>query len=147
MGKNPRKSNTAVTAPEAAAGLNERIIGLLTLAVFTVVIALCSMLLVNITVFPVTLFAVSRPEAFTFIIKHGLRFGIIFFVIAALTVRAIGLSKLGFGARDIASYLSLRFLYYLAVFGVFLLLTAVIVAFLYFMFTSNYYLLYKLISG
>ncbi len=127
--------------------LRDRSRELLTLALFTMAIALISTLVMNILVYPTSLFAIHRKEAFNVIITHLSLYGIVGIFLFLLARKVYRLKKEGLPPARIASYLLRRPAYYLALFMVFLAISAMIAAFLYLLLSYNYYYLFRLTNN
>ena len=127
--------------------LRDRSRELLTLALFTVAIALISTVVMNLLVYPVSLFAIHRKEAFNIIIVNVSLYGLIGLLLFLLGRKVYRLRKDGLPPARILVYLLRRPAYYLGLFMVFLASSAVIAAFLYFLLSFNYYYLFKLTNN
>ncbi|MBN2077921.1 MAG: hypothetical protein JW838_03090 [Spirochaetes bacterium] len=130
--------------PYEKSRLRDRTREIVTLALFTVAVALISTVVMNILVYPVTLFAIHRKEIFNVIIIHLSLYGVIGLLAFLLVKKIYRLRRDGLAAAKISSYLLRRPAYYLGIFLVFLAVSSVIIAFLYLLFSYNYYYLFKL---
>lgn len=130
--------------PYEKSRLRDRSREILTLALFTLAIALISTIVMNILVYPVTLFAIHRKEVFNVIITHLSLYGVIGVLLFMLAKKIFRLRRDGLSASKILSYLVRRPAHHLGIFMVFLAVSAVIIAFLYVLFSYNYYYLFKL---
>jgi hypothetical protein len=130
--------------PYEKSRLRDRTREIITLALFTIAVALISTLVMNILVYPVTLFAIHRKELFNVIITHLSFYGVVVFLAFLLVRNIIRLRRDGLSSSKILSYLIRRPAFYLGIVMVFLAVSAVIIAFLYVLFSYNYYYLYKL---
>ncbi len=130
--------------PYEKSRLRDRSREILTLALFTLAIALISTLVMNILVYPVTLFAIHRKETFNVIITHLSLYGVIGLLAFLLAKKICRLRRDGLSAAKIISYLVRRPAHHLGIFMVFLAVSAVIIVFLYLLFSYNYYYLFKL---
>lgn len=130
--------------PYEKSRLRDRTREIVTLALFTVAVALISTVVMNVLVYPVTLFAIHRKEIFNVIIIHLSLYGVIGLLAFLLVKKIYRLRRDGLSAAKISSYLLRRPAYYLGIFLVFLAVSSVIIAFLYLLFSYNYYYLFKL---
>ena len=124
--------------------IRDRFKEIFTLAVFTIAIALISLVAMNLLIYPIVLFAVTYKNAYTVIIKYLFTGGIIALFASLVLVTIYRLHNDGLAARAIALYIFKKPFYYLSIFLFFIALSAVIIGVIYFVFTNNYYLLYKI---
>lgn len=119
---------------------------LATLAIFTFVAALISAIVMDFTVFPLTIFAVKNTGLFTAIIKF-----IIIFILFALGLypiirKIVSLKKNGFTAGAILTYLFKRSCFFISVFLVFIIISFVIIGLIYLLLYNNHLLLHRLLA-
>jgi len=124
--------------------LKDRLKDLLILASFTVSVAVLSTAVMDIIVFPISLFAVEKKELFTIVVKDILFYMILAFLIFFLALKVLRLKKDGLGAMKIIRYLFFRPMYYLAVALFLLICTSIIGLLLYMLISNNFYLLYTI---
>jgi hypothetical protein len=127
--------------------LRDRFREIATLAGFTIAVAVVSLILMNLLVFPVTIFAVNHTSAFNFIVKDLSIFGIFALLIFLIGLKIYRLRKEGVPVAEILRYLVKRPFYYLSIFFFFLITSSVLIFILYVMLSNNFYLLYKLTNN
>ncbi|MBN1498243.1 MAG: hypothetical protein JXA07_15830 [Spirochaetes bacterium] len=127
--------------------LRDRFRDLVTLAAFTLAVAAVSVLIMNLLVYPVTLFAVRNKETFNFIVRDLSLFGLLAIILIAVGLKIRHLKKEGLPEKEIAGYLFRKPFYYLSIFFFFIVISAALLFLLYLLFSNNYYLLYKLTSS
>ncbi|MCP4137748.1 MAG: hypothetical protein GY754_42685 [bacterium] len=125
----------------------ERIKGLFILSAFTIAIAVISLLVMDLVIIPVTLFAIHQKAAFNVAIKWGALSFLLFLLIYPFVKKIISLAKDGLKPGKIILHLLLKTLMYFTTFCVFLALTIVKVILIYFILDTNNYSLYKFISN
>jgi len=121
----------------------ERTKGLLTLAIFTIIVAAISLVVMDILVFPLTVFAINFTKIYTFLIKNIGFIVLILFVLFLIGRKIYLKKKNGLTEEEIGKYILHRLLYYFSVFLVIVILTAIIILFLYLILNNNYYFIYK----
>jgi hypothetical protein len=127
--------------------LRDRFKEMSTLAAFTLMVAIISLVIMNLLVYPVTVFAVRHTGAFNFIVKDLSLVAIIALLLFFIGLRIYRLRKEGLPASEIARYLLKKPFYYIAVFFFFIITSSVLVFLLYLLLSNNYYLLYRLSNG
>jgi hypothetical protein len=127
--------------------LRDRFREIATLAGFTLAVALISIAVMNLLIFPVTVFAVNHTAAFNFIVRDLSLFIIVALLAFLVGLRVYRLRKEGLPAAEIARYLLKRPFYYVAIFFFFIITSSVLVFVLYLLLSNNYYLLYKLTNS
>ena len=127
--------------------LRDRFRDISTLAAFTLAVALISVIIMNLLVFPVTLFAVNHTGTFNFIVRDLSLFAIIGLLLFLIGIRIYRLRKEGLPAREIARYLVKKPFYYIAIFFFFIVTSVVLTLILYWLLGTNYYILYRLTNG
>lgn len=127
--------------------LRDRFREISTLAAFTLAVAVISLVIMNLLIYPVTVFAVNHTGAFNFIVKDLSIFAIIALLLFLFGLRIYRLRKEGIPASEIARYLVRKPFYYIAIFFFFILTSSALVFLLYLLLSNNYYLLYRLSNG
>ena len=127
--------------------LRDRFREIATLAGFTLAVAVISIVIMNLLIFPVTVFAVNHTGAFNFIVKDLSIFLIIALLAFLVGIRIYRLRKEGLPAADIARYLLRKPFYYIAIFFFFIVTSSALIFILYLLLSNNYYLLYKLTNS
>lgn len=117
-----------------------------TLFFFISMAIIFSLLLMDIIIFPITLFSIKNSDFFTITVKYTTLFLIVFYVFYSIFRSVYSLYKEGLSFLDITkkilSYISTVF------FSGFFVITScfLVIAFIYFILKYNYYFLYKLIN-
>jgi hypothetical protein len=127
--------------------LRDRFKEISTLAIFTLAVAVISVVMMNLLIYPITIFAVKNKNAFNFIVKDLSIFGIAAILMIFLGLKIHRLRKEGLAVRDIVIYLARKPLYYISIFFFFIVTSAVLIFLLYILLSNNYYLLYKLTNN
>ncbi|PKL37708.1 MAG: hypothetical protein CVV44_15305 [Spirochaetae bacterium HGW-Spirochaetae-1] len=125
----------------------DRVKELAVLALFTVLIALVSLIVMDIIIYPLSYFAVTRKDTFNFIIKDMSIFIILIIMIFFFVRKLYSLRRDGLSKREIAIFILKRPLYYSAIGLTLLGLTIFITAFIYFILMVNNDLLIRLTNG
>jgi len=113
------------------------------LAMFTIVIAVISLVVMDILILPLSTFAINNKEIYNFIIKDVSVFLIIFLLFFLLLRKILGLHRDGLTKKEIAKYLFRRPFYYFSIFLFLLFSSAVIIFILYILLSFNNNLLHK----
>jgi hypothetical protein len=127
--------------------LRDRFRDLTTLAVFTLAIAIISVVITNLLIYPVTVFAVRNKGTFNFIIRDLSLFGLLALVLLFIGFKVRRLKNAGLPGEEIARYLVRKPFYYISIFFFFILTSSVLLFLLYLLFSNNYYLLYKITNS
>lgn len=130
--------------PFEKAKLRNRFKEISTLAGFTLAVAVISLVIMNLLIYPLTVFAVEKKDLFNFMITDLSLIAVIIAVIALLALKIYRLRKDGFDIKSIFIYMVRRPFYYLSLFFFFAVISSGIIFFLYIMLSKNYYLLYKI---
>ncbi len=124
--------------------LRDRAREMLVLALFIIAIAALSTLVMNLIVYPVTLFAINETKLFNFIMTDILALLVIIVVIFLIFRRIYNLRKNGLSIKEISRYMLTRPFYYLSAGVIFLIITSGVVLTVYAILSNNYYFLYML---
>ncbi|MBN2158293.1 MAG: hypothetical protein JW807_02780 [Spirochaetes bacterium] len=124
--------------------LRDRFRDIVTLALFTLAVAVISAVIMNLLIYPVTVFAVRNRPAFNFIVTDLSIVALAALLATMLALKVHRLRKEGLVAKEIALYLVRRPFYYLSIFFFFLVATSALLFLLYVLLSSNYYLLYRM---
>ncbi len=119
-----------------------RIKELLTLSLFILVSAVISIVVMDILVLPLSLFAINRKTAFNYIIRDVSLFIILFIVILLLIRKVIRLYRDGFKIPRIARYLLVRPLRGIVTFFLILVASGIIIYLITLLLNFNYYRIY-----
>lgn len=120
---------------------------LVSISGFIIVAAIISTLLMDIIVFPLTMFAISDVPSFNNLIKLLFILVILFIVLYSIITIVSRLKKEGRDTRYIIIYLFRRPFYHIGLFFFILALCALIIAAIYLLFSSNYYYLHRISGG
>ncbi|MBN1533497.1 MAG: hypothetical protein JXA20_12585 [Spirochaetes bacterium] len=124
--------------------IKDRFRDLATLAGFTVAVAILSVVVMDLLVYPLAVAATRNTEVFTALIKYTIVILPVLAVMGMQARRIVIMRREGIPGRTIAAILARRPLYHLAVFFIILLFTVLIAGALYLLLGYNYYLLYRL---
>lgn len=116
---------------------------ILTLFIFTIGAGITSLVVMDLIILPLALFAIHKKEMFNYFIKDLM---VVFIIIGALLLFArkiYGLVRDGYSIRETAKYLLSRPLGFLGSFLVIILLTALMILFLYLLLSFNNYQIYR----
>jgi len=138
--------NTSAPAAYERIRLRYRFKDILTLSLFAIGVAAVSLVVMNILVFPVALLAVTHKNVFNFIITDLAGLALLILIAASLTLKAIRMKREGLSASQIAAIMIRRPFRYLAIFFFFVGISAVVIILLYFLFSTDYYLLYRFMN-
>jgi hypothetical protein len=115
---------------------------LFTLSAFILISALISMVIMDLLVLPISLFAINRKSAFNFIIRDVSVFVILFILILMLIVKIIRMHRDGFTTSQIIKYLLMRPLRAMLTFLLVLVTSGIIIYLLTLLLNFNYYRIY-----
>lgn len=118
-----------------------------TISIFTVLAALLSVALMDLIIFPLTMFAINDVPKFNFMIKLLFAFIVAAFLIMGLVSTVRSLRRNSHNTAYIILYLIKKPLYHLGLFLFILALSAILIAIIYFFFSLNYYYLHRLAGG
>jgi hypothetical protein len=124
--------------------IKNRFRDLATLAGFTIAVAVLSVVVMDILVYPLAVAATRNTRAFTALIKYTIVILPVLAVIAVQARKIVIMRREGIPGKTIASLLAHKPLYHLAVFFIILTMTVIIACALYLLLSYNYYLLYRL---
>lgn len=124
--------------------IKNRLKEITTLALFTIAVAILSVVVMDVLVYPIAYLSIRKPRVFTFLMNYTILFLVLFSIVFIIWRRYRLLRKEGLPRKKIVSFLMYKPVYYSAVTLFVLALTTLIVGFLYFLLHYNYYLLYRL---
>lgn len=125
----------------------DRIKELSSLGFLTVIIAALSVFIMNLIVFPLSYFAVNHVDIFNIILKNFFFLFIITVIIMIFYGKIKTLRRMGFHSSAILIYFLKRPIHYLTIAFFFLFLSSILIITIYYLFSANYYLIYKLAGG
>ena len=114
---------------------------------FTLLAAIASIFLADIIVYPLTGFAVKNVDIYNLIFENLLFILIIAFLIYSFIKKYKTLSEDGMNLKTILLYFTRRPLHYGGLFLSFIMISIILIAVLYILFSLNYYYLYKISGG
>jgi hypothetical protein len=126
--------------------MKEKLRELLTLFLFIFGSAVVSLLAMNLLAFPLTLFAVQHKIAFTLAVKAGIIVLAISYIAYRIARRVILTKKEGLSVINALGSSLLRKFKSLVFFLLVLLLSIVLISAIYFLLSSNYNILYKMMQ-
>lgn len=118
-----------------------------TLGIFTVLVALASTIIMDIIIYPLSVFAINNKPLYNFIIKDILKYLLIFFLLFLIIRKVRHLKINGLSNIEISKYLLQRPLYYTSTLMVIILASTIVILFIFFILNNNYFLLYKITNG
>lgn len=124
----------------------DRVRELITLVLFITASLIASVILMDILIFPLALFSINNKGMFNYFIKHATWISLLLIMIYLIVRKAYELKKGGMHTTAIIKHMALRPFKALSVIGVFLMIIFLLVYIVYFLMSSNYYLLYKIIN-
>ncbi len=136
-----QKNNTVETHR-----IKDRMKDIFILFTFVFMAAVAAVMIMDILVLPITLFAVNFKSAFNFILRDLLWLFVVLLFIALLAVRIIVLRRNGLNFREILNHVAFRPFSALATVLMILGASAVLIMIIYLLFSYNNYFIYKLIN-
>jgi hypothetical protein len=127
--------------------LKDRIKELSSLGFLTVIVAAVSVFLMNLVVFPLSYFAVNNVNSFNIILKNIFYLFIITFILFIFFNKIKYLKRTGMRLSSILLYFIKRPFHYLSLVLFFILLSSILVITIYYLFSTNYYFIFKLGGG
>lgn len=124
-----------------------RIRDLVSISGFIILAAIISTLLMDLIVFPLTMFAISDVPSFNNLIKLLFILLLLFILIYSIITISAKLKKEGRDTKYIVLYLFRRPFYHMGLFFFILAFCALIIGAIYLLFTSNYYYLHRISGG
>jgi hypothetical protein len=126
---------------------SSRVKDLVSITGFIIAAAIVSTLIMDIIVFPLTIFAINDVPSFNNLIRLLFTLLILFLLIYPFISISSRLKKEGHDRKYIAIYLIRRPFYNIGLFFLILALCALIIAVIYLLFSTNYYYLHRLSGG
>lgn len=127
--------------------IKDRIKELSSLGFLTVIIAALSVFIMNLIVFPLSYFAVNNVDTFNFVLKNFF----FLFIIIVITMIFYGkiktFKRMEMTSSAILVYFLKRPIHYLSIAFFFIFLSAILIVTIYYLFSANYYFIYKLAGG
>ncbi len=127
--------------------LKNKIREIIAISIFTAAAAVASIILADLIVFPLTHFAVINVDIFNLLFKNLLLIILLLAAGFSLAGRYRKLSDEGLNIKYVIIYFLKRPFHYGALFISFILISTMMVTILYFLFSMNYYYLYKISGG
>lgn len=127
--------------------LKDRIKELSSLGFLTVIIAALSVFIMNLVVFPLSYFAVNNVGTFNIILETFFFLFIIIVIIMLFYNKIKALKKMDMSSSSILIYFLKRPIHYLSIAFFFLFLCSILIITIYYLFSANYYFIYKLAGG
>jgi len=143
----PKIKRTSVNNKLDSKSFGSRIRDLVSISGFIIIAAVISTLLMDLVVFPLTMFAISDVPSFNNLIKLMFILLILFILAYSIITISSKLKKEGRDTKYIVLYLFRRPFYHIGLFIFILALCALITAAVYFLFSSNYYYLHRISGG
>ncbi len=115
---------------------------LFTLSAFILIAALISIVIMDLLVLPISLFAINRKSAFNFIVRDVSIFVVLFIIILMLVLKIIRMHRDGFTTSQIIKYLLMRPLRAILTFFLILITSGIVITLLSLILNFNYYRIY-----
>lgn len=145
--KQMTKKRISVNNKLDSKSFGSRVRDLVSISGFIIVAAIISTLLMDLVIFPLTLFAINDVPSFNNLIKFiFILFILAIFLFSIITI-TVKLRKEGRDTKYIILYIFRRPLYHIGLFFCILTLCALIITVIYFLFSSNYYYLHRIYGG
>jgi hypothetical protein len=126
--------------------LKDKVKDILTLFIFIAISLIASLIVMDILIFPLALFSINNKIQFNHFIKH-VTWITILVLLTYLIVRRIYLfRKNGMAYNEIIKNLIAKPLKVFITIFAFLIIVSLLIYLVYFLMSSNYYLLYKIIN-
>ena len=126
--------------------IKDRMRDIFILFTFVILAAVASVIVMDILVLPITIFAVNFKSAFNFILSDLLWLVVVILLIGLLAVRVLVLRKNGLSFREILNHVAYRPFSALATFLMIMGASAVLIMIIYLLLSYNNYFIYKLIN-
>ncbi len=127
--------------------LKDRVKELSSLGFLTVIVAALSVFLMNLVIFPLSYFAVNNVNTFNIILENIFLLFTVLFIILLFYKKIKNLKKMGLQSASIFFYFMKRPFHYLSLLLFFIILSSLLVFTIYYLFSANYYMIYKLGGG
>ena len=127
--------------------IQDRVKELSSLSLLTVIIAVISIFLMNMIVFPLSYFAVNNVTAFNIILKNISLLTVTGIIILILFGKYKSLRRMGMEYTQILFYFLKRPVHYITMTLFTIILFSLLIIIIYYLFSANYYLIYKLAGG
>lgn len=127
--------------------VKDRIKELSSLGFLTVIVAALSVIIMNLIVFPLSYFAINHVDLFNIILKNFFFLFIITAIIMIFYGKIKTLKRMGIKSSSIIIYFLKRPIHYLSIALFFIFLSSILILTIYYLFSANYYLIYKLAGG
>ncbi|MFC1670206.1 hypothetical protein ACFL20_07405 [Spirochaetota bacterium] len=122
--------------------LRDRFKELLTLSIFTILVTIVCIVVMDLLIYPITIFAVKQKPVFNFIIKNILIYILILLMVLMIIKKTYRLYKDGANKKEVIKTLIQTPIYYLGTFGIFLITSIIVIVILYLLLSNNYFFIY-----
>jgi len=129
---------------EEKASLKNRSRSLSVLALFTVAIAVFSVIAMDILILPLSLFAVKHTEIFSLIIRKATLTSVICLILFFFIRRIIQLKRSSLSGTDISLYILRRAGHYTALIFTFISISGALISLLFYLISSNDLLIHRI---
>lgn len=126
--------------------LKDKLKEVFTLFTFIAISLIASLIVMDILIFPVALFSINNKILFNYLIKHITWIAILALLIYLIARRIYLCRKNGMAYSEIIKSLIAKPLKALIIILTFLIIVSLLTYLVYFLMSSNYYLLYKIIN-
>jgi|GEM_PF-4787555 len=128
-------------------GLKDRSGELLTLSLFIMILAVCSVFLVDLVIYPFSVFAINNVTLYNSIFKYTILISLIVFTILYIKKKVEYSQKVYSTKKEAYIYLLKRPLHYFTLFIITGLTVSIAGFIVYTLFSENYHLLYEIGGG
>ena len=141
------KKRTSVNNKLDSKNFSSRVRDLVSISGFVILAAVISTVLMDLVVFPLTMFAITDVPSYNNLIKLIFTLLLMFLLLYSIINVSRRLKKDGHDTKYITVYLIRKPFYYIGLFFFFLALCTLIIAVIYLLFSSNYYYMHRLSGG
>lgn len=147
MKNQPKKKRNRVNNKLDSKSFSSKVKDLVSISGFIILAAVISTLLMDIIVYPLTMFAINDVPSFNNLIKLVFILLLLFILIFSTITISSNLRKEGRDKKYIILYLIRRPFYHIGLFFLIVTLAALIIAAIYLLFSTNYYYLHRISGG
>lgn len=147
MKNRPKIKRISVNNKLDSKSFSSRVKDLVSISGFIIAAAVVSTLIMDLIVFPLTIFAIRDVPSFNNLIRLLFTLLILFLMIYPFISISSRLKKEGHDRKYIVKYLIRQPFYHIGLLLLFLALCALIIAAIYLLFSTNYYYLHRISGG
>jgi hypothetical protein len=127
--------------------LKDKIKEIAGIAILTVVASIVSIVISDLIIYPLTIFSMNNVDVFNSVFKFAVLFLLILFIAIKIyrSFKRLKNNNTSFG--NIIAYFSIRPFHYITLFFALLIISSFLIFLIYFLYSLNYYYLYKISGG